>query len=699
MQPSPHLRPLRVFALVAGFTAIGAGALAAATAPTTMAPFKVEAEFGVDGLRIQPSSSILNQYLLEQHGVAQLQDISGLAPNLYSSNSDSRGFGDILALRGMANSIFFGAPSVAFVVDDVPSGSVSSYPSALLTVDTLSVKAGPQSTDYGRNAPAGVIDVKTRAPGPQHQGHFLIDRGEFNSTTLQVEADGPLSEQLGYAGTFGFNQRDGYIRNTFRNNPADDRKSYAGRGALYWRPDNTLQLRLGALFESVDDGAPRLSSLFSPDRYAVASDLEGKTQIERLQLSFQLRKKVDLGTVIATTSRQEFDLDPAITDLDFSPLPLASSAVLQNEKLWTQEVRFESTPTADRAQWRAGLFFSDSKSTGDALREFVVPPSAFVPPGFVQSERTVFAIDQQNLAVYANCDQPLTNRTMLKLGVRAERTDSELERTKASSNNFRFPSPQDARVDLSQNHGYGSAMGGLVHTVSDSLSLQGRTSLARKPAGYSGFTGRDALARFGSEKAWANEIGVTFGPPKARFGGSVVGFWNFIDGYQFERTVPGSTDFVVVNAKEVESRGVEAKFMFNPIDRLWWDFQAGYTEATFESHRDSTGVSVKGKRVPFIPQSTLRTGITVDLVKGLSASASYVAIGRTHFDERNTGMFAQKSYGIVNAQLRCRFDRWTATIYGQNLAEEDYYQFINPEIFAGSPGAPRRFGVQLSFAY
>ena len=38
-------------------------------------------------------------------------------------------------------------------------------------------------------------------------------------------------------------------------------------------------------------------------------------------------------------------------------------------------------------------------------------------------------------------------------------------------------------------------------------------------------------------------------------------------------------------------------------------------------------------------------------------------------------------------------------LYGQNLFEEEYYQFINPEIFAGSPGAPRRYGVQLSFEF
>src|SRR6185503_19065186 len=111
---------------------------------------------------------VLNQYLLDQHGVGQLQDISGIAPNLFTSNSDSRGFGDVVALRGSANSIFFSAPSVAFIIDDVPSGSVSSYPSSLLNIDSFVVKAGPQGTDYGRNAPAGVIDIKSRAPGSEH---------------------------------------------------------------------------------------------------------------------------------------------------------------------------------------------------------------------------------------------------------------------------------------------------------------------------------------------------------------------------------------------------------------------------------------------------------------------------------------------------------------------------------------------------
>ena len=693
-------RPVRLVATLAVLTGICAGRLAAADAKATeMSPFKVEAEFGVDGLRIQNSTSVLNQYLLQQHGVAQLQDMAGLAPNLGTSNSDTRGFGDVVSLRGVSNSIFFSAPAVGLVIDDVPSGSVSSYPSALLNIESFTVKAGSQSTDYGRNAPGGVIDIKTRTPGATHQGNVLLDYGSAKYSALQASFDGPLNDKIGYSASVGLTEHEGYIENTFRKRSADDRRSVAGRGALYWKAADQLQVRFGLTMENTSDDATRLSSLFSRNPFEVASDLNGETKVERLQLSLQAKKTFTWGSLTATTSQQQWDLDPSVTDLDLSPLPLAFSNVKQSEKFWTQEVRVESTPGANRTQWRAGAFYSDSTVDGNATRVFIVPPSAFVPPNFVQTERSAFSVGQMNLAGYANLDQPVGDKTVLKLGARLERTESDLDRTKASSNSFGFPAPQDPRLRGAQRHDYMSASGAVVHSVSPSLNLQAKTSLAHKPEGYSGFTGNPLLARFDGEQIWATEAGVTFGPPKGRFGGSVLAFWNAIDNYQFERTVPNSTDFVVVNAAQVLARGFEAKFMWSPVEKVWWDFQAGYTDATFDDHRDASGARVDGKRVPFIPSATLRTGVTVDFGRGWSANASYAAIGRSYFDERNTAMFAQPAYGIVNAQLRYRFDRYTVAVYGQNLTDKNYYQFINPEIYAGSPGAPRRVGVQFSFVY
>jgi iron complex outermembrane receptor protein len=691
---------------VAALAPLGATA-ATAPAPTTMSPFKVEAETGPDGLRIQPSQAVLNATLLEQHGVAQFQDATGLAPNLFLSHSDSRGFGDILALRGVTNSLFFSAPGVGLYVDDVPGGSVSSYPSSLLNIDTVVVRAGPQSTEYGRNAPGGMIEIRTRQPGAAHQGKVQAEYGSYNLTAFQAAFQGPLSSNAGYSVAFGYSDREGYIDNTFLGGTVDDRRSLAGRAALTWKPTSDLQLRFGLLSETFDDGGQRLSSLFNPltgarnpDPFKVSSDLRGETQIDRLQLHFQARKKLDFGTLIATTARQEFDLDPSTTDLDLSQFPGASSRVLQNEEIWSQEFRLESAPDATKAAWRAGVFLAESDIDGDATRQFGVPPQPpFVPPGFIQNERTTFETEQKTVAAFASLDHPVSNDLVLKFGGRYEHVDSEIDRSKRATNNFNFPTPQDPRLLRGDKDEYLSASAGLSYAVNPALTLHARTALAHKPAGFSGFTGTPALVGFDSEEQWANEIGITFGPRQGRFGGSVLGFWNQIDDYQFERTVPNSTDFVVVNAREVRSRGLEAKFMFSPIERVWWDFHAGYTEATFENHRDSTGASVNGRRVPFVPRSTLRTGVTVELAQGLTANASYAHVGRTYYDERNTGTFAQGNYNVVNAQLRYRFDRYAVTVYGHNLFEEDYYQFINPEIAAGSPGAPRRFGVQVAYEF
>src|SRR5690606_28151546 len=105
----------------------------------------------------------------------------------------------------------------------------------------------PQGTDYGRNAPAGAIDIRTRAPGAKHRGKLLADYGSFDATAFQAAFDGPLGNKAGYSASFGYADREGYIDNTFLNRTADDRHSLAGRAAIYLYPDETLQLRFGIM--------------------------------------------------------------------------------------------------------------------------------------------------------------------------------------------------------------------------------------------------------------------------------------------------------------------------------------------------------------------------------------------------------------------------------------------------------------------
>lgn len=660
---------------------------------------EIQSGYTFDDIQVEVSQSAFSENILGMYGAAQLQDLSGLAPNLTFIHSDTRGFGDILSMRGSANSIFFGSPSVGLYVDGVPGGAVSTYPTELVNLSSVRIRSGPQSTLYGRNASSGVLDIHTRRPGSEIRQALQLEYGSYESILVKGLSDGPMGDTSAYSAVIGYHSRDGYIDNVASGKTEDDRESLSGRFNFFVNPSDDLEMRFGVFAESVDDGATRLSSLFSPDPYEVSSDVDGTTELERLQLNFQLRKELERGELTATTSYQDWEMNPNLTDLDLSAFDFGFSKVIQDEELWTQEFRFVATPDNLATGLTAGLFFMDSTTHGDATRQFPVPPGDFVPPGFVQTEQTQFKIDRRNIALYANADSSVSDKAVLNLGLRLEENQSSIFRTKDSSNNFGFPGPPEPVVDDSQSETKTSATAGLTVTVAETVDFILRSSVSRKPEGYSGFTFNPRFTRFNGEKLWSHEAGIDFSSNDERMGGSLMVFVNDTDNYQFERTVPFSTDFVVVNAEEVSANGVEGKLVLNPARGLFFDFQAGYVNAEFDKHRNSRGVAVDGNHVPFIPEYTVRTGIRFEAENGFFGSTAYTAFGNTYYDELNQSAFAQSDYGIWDAQIGYRRENFSVSVYGRNLAGENHYQFINPEIQAGSPGAPQRFGLRLNLIY
>ena len=96
----------------------------AAQPDATLEPLVVKAD--------RSAASILLGKDLDLFQAESLANLSGLAPNFSVVTSDTRGYGDIISMRGSANTLFFSPPAVGMVVDDVPMGETSSYPSGLL---------------------------------------------------------------------------------------------------------------------------------------------------------------------------------------------------------------------------------------------------------------------------------------------------------------------------------------------------------------------------------------------------------------------------------------------------------------------------------------------------------------------------------------------------------------------------------------
>jgi iron complex outermembrane receptor protein len=674
----PQLSPLRTPAVALAFS----GSLFAQST-FLLPPTIVEAERVKD----EPSAvSVISRESLDLFQATSFSDLSGIVPGFNVVSADSRGYGQVVAMRGSTNTLFFGPPALGLYIDDVPLGDAYSYPSELLELSQVRVYRGPQGPYFGRNGPAGMVEMFTPRPGDKQSTSLTAEYGSYDHIGLGLSSSGPLGEDFSYSLQLFHDQRDGYIRNTFLLDETDDRESTGGLLNLFWNPSKDFELRLRFYAEHVNDGSQRLSSLFSPDPFNDSSDFRGETDLERYQWSLHSRKDLDWGKIETISSFQTWDLDPSTVDLDLSfPNPLNNNAdsrskIVQSQDLVSNEIRF-SSPEENKLRWRTGLFQMWIDNAGLASRQLA--------PGFI--EDTDFSIEQLNLAGFGNLTWQINDRLALDAGLRLDYHESEIDRIQTD------PIPGDDIVQGDQDDWFVSPVIGLTYAVTSSVDVFVRSGLGNKPAGFSAYSDDPDLASYDREENWSNEIGVQYDCPALDLRVGLRGFWDQIDDYQFNQSVPLSSDFIILNADEVTSRGLELDAAWAPVDQVTVRGSVGYVDAQFDSYDDpfTPGVNYNGNQVPFVPEFTSSLGVRYDFESGFYAQTAVRVSGATSFDAANSSAFTQDAYVVWDAEIGYANDRFSVALFGRNLLDEQYYTFINPQIFAGSPGDPQIFGLRV----
>lgn len=660
--------------------------------PFLLAPTIVEAERIDD----EPAAvSMISSPSLELFQARSFSDLTGIVPGFNVVSADSRGYGQVVTMRGSTNTLFFGPPALGLTIDDVPQGAAFSYPSELLEMDEVRVYRGPQGPNFGRNGPAGMVEMFTPRPGEKFAGSFTAEYGSYDHIGLGLQTSGPLGGDFSHTLQLFHDQRDGYVRNTFLGDETDDREATGGLFNLFWNPSDDFELRLRYYGEFVNDGSQRLSALASPDPFQDTSDFRGATDLERHQFSLHSRKDFGWGKMETITSYQIWDLDPSTVDLDLTDgttpwvvigFPAdARSTITQTQDVVSNEIRFsseEETPL----RWQAGLFQMWIDNEGTALRTTALPG-----PFPIVNDNTRFDIEQLNLAAFGNVTWDMTELLALDAGLRLDYHESEIDRAKTNIGGV------TDIVLRSDDDLFVSPVLGLTYAITPILDGFVRTSIGNKPGGFTAFVDNANGPAFNRETNWSNEIGLQYDNPDHDLRIGLRGFWDQIDDYQFNEPVPPpSTDFAIVNADEVTSLGVELDLAWTPIERLTVRGSLGYVNAEFDSYTNPfTFVNFDGKEVPFVPEYTGSAGVRYDFENGFFAQTSVRVAGSTRFDAANTGVFTQDAYALWDAEIGYATERFTVALFGRNLLDEEYYSFINPQIAAGSPGDPQLFGLRL----
>ncbi|CAN5136202.1 TonB-dependent receptor [soil metagenome] len=470
------------FALLAG---VAAPAMAMAQQAAHLDEIVVTAERRETSLQRTPLSvSVAAQPLLAGAGVVDIKDLAILTPGLLVASTSNqtfttariRGVGTVGDNPGLES-------SVGVVVDGVfrPRNGVAL--GDLGEVERIEVLRGPQSTLFGQNTSAGVINVVTAEPSFDFGATGELTAGNYGARGGSVSVTGPLVEDR-LAGRLyaAVRRRDGLydvkIGNGPRTETDDQNEAYETvRGQLLWTPAPVVDVRLAADFTTRDErcciGVQQstgptagILALLSPDGgVSNPADVEARTGYANRDTNARIKDggvalhttiHTGVGDVELTTSARQWKAILS-QDWDFTS---ADIAYRPDDGGWSNRFRTFShearlTGTRGAFDYSGGLYLmretllrKDAFLYGAAYEDYlgrVLTRNAANPvglPGYVstltglpvgqsfvagQGQRDTYDQTATTAALFGQGTWHATERLGLTLGLRYSRIDKDVD--------------------------------------------------------------------------------------------------------------------------------------------------------------------------------------------------------------------------------------------------------------------------------
>jgi len=646
--------------------------------PSRLSPIVVEAP----AISVQQTPSAVTVLSAPSDtGARTLYDLGAFAPNLRLTPSPSRAFGDVQTLRGVGNTQFFSSPALAMYVDDVPMGSVMTFPMDLLQIERIELWRGPQGAAFGQNNEAGVLNIVSRRATNRTEAFADASYGTYNEQVYRAGVMGPIiKDKLFYAIAGEFSHLDGFLDNPTLHTHPDKQEGWNGRFSLAWTPTADWDISLTLAGEKRDDGV-RIAPL-GGDLFRAPAPSDPFARSDSNTESLRIVRAFDNFSITTITSRRGYSLDPLFLDFRDPSYALWPNTVqlARHYESWSQELRLQSLNVTAPWQWRGGFFFSTTRQQGEDTRAYFPGPTRV----------TNFTLDDDNYALYGQLTYAGCDKLTITLGTRLDYTVRGIDR------NQTFAAPLQAHKGVFN----AAPKITLAYQFTTNLLAYASTGVGFKPGGYSAYMDPPVSSEFGTERNWANELGLKTTWLDGKLLANVALFYNYIRDYQVELMNLFTGDLSVYNADRVTTCGAELELIARPMRGLELTAAAGYTHAEFDRFTNPlTLANLDGRTPPYIPNITATLAAQYKAPCGFLGRLEYQLTGHTYYDEANTAAASESAYGLLNARLGYEARYWGVYLYGRNLTDTGYRARIIPASNSIVPGDPRTLGVMLSARY
>jgi iron complex outermembrane receptor protein len=229
-------------------------------APAAIETVVVTAQHKSENIQQVPIAvTALSQQQLTERQIAGGPDLVKEVPNLTFSKTNFSGYN--LEIRGIGTQAISVTtdPAVAVAFNDIPFIRNHFFEQEFYDLADVEVLRGPQGTLYGRNATAGVVDIKSALPTDTYEAMMSADLGNYDNRRLEGMLNIPIvGDQLDIRFAGEWTKRDGYTDDTTLNTPVDGRDLWSGRMTIGWKPASNVQMEF--VWEHFSEDDDRLRS-------------------------------------------------------------------------------------------------------------------------------------------------------------------------------------------------------------------------------------------------------------------------------------------------------------------------------------------------------------------------------------------------------------------------------------------------------
>ncbi len=636
------------------------------------------------------SVSVVDSGFINRHELQSITELTAVVPNFYMPEYGSKQNTPVY-IRGVGAKTKGSA--VGFYVDGIPHFENSSFDVDMSNIASVTVFRGPQGTLYGRNAIGGIINVTTVSPLTYQGTQFKLGYGSHNDALFQFSHYNKLGAKVGYSVAGGYHYNDGFHRNMFTNEYADQLKDAYGRVALVWLLDNKWFLRVNSMLDYSNQGGypygkyNRLTGETEPVNYNRYSSYRRLLSTSGLNISYA-------GENISFSSQTAFQYirDRQGIDQDFTSNDTYFVKNRLKQTMLSQEFMLKSN-NSSRYQWLWGAFAMTQHINNTVETQYITKDNAFP---------THYRIPVNALAIYHQSTIKLFSGFSFIAGLRWDYENSTLKYLRET---YQL-STDGARTEVKN---VNSSLHFNQITPKFALQYQDERnnnsyyfSVTRgyKAGGFNQTFQKDEETSFGPEYNWNYELGGKVHLLKDKLYAEAALYYIDWRQQQVNQTVPGVGN-VIHNAGHSSSKGFELALNSSPLKNLSIAISYGYTYAKFIEYQKSAKLNYSGNMLPMVPRNTLSCSASYALypsstsfINKIVLTAGLTGIGKIYWAEDNE--VAQNFYALLNAKISITSGIFTWECWGKNITDTHYntYCFKSSADYA-QIGKPAYFGTSL----